>query len=685
MNEKKMPARLAVAAMLLLGLLSALVGCGSGNTLTPTATATQVGPDAATSEETPRSSATATVEPTTPPEPTSSPVATFEEGSCPFDVPAGAAVDCGYVVVPEDHGVPDGPTIKLAVVVVRDQSDDHRPDPLILLAGGPGEKVVELAAQTAQFLSLFAGSRDLVLFDQRGVGLSEPALDCPELVSAAFDLLDEVDPETALKANYDALLACRDHLVAEGHNLSAYTTAQSAADVAAIREALGYEEINLYGGSYGSFLAQATMRAHPEGIRSVVLESVWPLETSLLVERLDNGARMGLRLIDACASDLECAAAYPDLETVFFDVIDRLNADPAPITITNPLDGQSYAAMLSGDAVYGVLLATFYQTQLIPALPQAIYDVSNGDYELMTQLSGARLMLLDLTSSGMAHSVLCSEDLVGHTAEEIIERVEALPRQLRGRADPNLAVEYGSVAACEAWPVGQVDASFKQALTSDIPTLIIAGEYDAVTPPEYARAVAGRLSNSTLFEIPGAGHGGDTTSPCAIGIIADFLERPTSAPDGSCVADLPELAFDLPAEPLAVELEPWSSEEVGLSGLVPAGWQEVQPGLFVRGSSALDQAALQVAVVPFGVAEVPAAMAQNYGLSEPLELTGHREANGLTWMLYSFDVQGAHRELAAAGDGEVSYILVVRSAPDEREGIYASVFSPMVDALVPIP
>ncbi|MGB3904333.1 MAG: alpha/beta fold hydrolase, partial [Anaerolineae bacterium] len=190
-----------------------------------------------------------TAEPTATVEPTQEPVATFEEADCPFDVPEGAPVECGFVVVPEDHNDPDGPTIRLSVAVLKDQSADHQPDPVMLLSGGPGEKTVANALAIGPTLAPIHPNRDLIIFDQRGAGLSEPALECPEFVQAFFDLLDEPDADVAQQALFDASMACRDRLVSEGHNLSAYNTVQNAADVNAIRIALGYDQVNLYGGS----------------------------------------------------------------------------------------------------------------------------------------------------------------------------------------------------------------------------------------------------------------------------------------------------------------------------------------------------------------------------------------------------------------------------------------------------
>ena len=239
-------------------------------------------------------------------------------------------------------------------------------------------------------------------------------------------------------------MTCRDRLVSEGYNLSAYNTVQNAADVNAIRFALGYDQVNLYGGSYGSLLAQATMRDHPQGIRSAAINSVLPLEKSLLVEGTTTRANAVLRLLNACAADEACNSAYPNLQDVLFEVIDRLNAEPIPITVTNPLDGQSYDAVLTGDAMLGNLVTFLYVTQIIPVLPQAIYDVHNEDYQLMTQLSSTRLALLDLISRGMTLCVFCTDDLIGRTPEDLLNIRAALPRQLVGGTDPEVTIEYGN-------------------------------------------------------------------------------------------------------------------------------------------------------------------------------------------------------------------------------------------------
>jgi len=610
----------------------------------------------------------------------------FEAGTCPFEVPASTedAVECGFVVVPEDHSDPDGTTIRLAVAIIKDQSEHHQPDPVMLLSGGPGEKTVHNALALAQGLAPIHPNRDFIVFDQRGVGLSEPALECPEFMQALFDLMGEPDPDVALQTQFDAVMACRDRLVSEGHNLSAYNTTQNAADVNSIRIALGYDQVNLYGGSYGSLLAQATMRDYPEGIRSVVLTSVLPLEKSLFVEGSTTIAKAIMHLLDTCANDEVCNSAYPDLQKVLFEVIDLLNADPIPITVTSPLDRQSYNALLTGNAVLGNLVAILYQTPLIPSLPQAIYDVYNEDYDLITKLSSIRLALLDATSRGMTFSVLCTEDLVGRTPEDLLAVRGALPRQLVDTADPEAIVEYGNFGICENWPVQEADAWVKEPLARDIPTLILGGEFDPVTPPEYGQLVAAHLSHSYFFELPGVGHF-IITDECARSIAGIFFDDPTRAPDASCIAEMPGMVFAVPGEAQEVVLEHFSDEERGFSGLVPAGWIEISPAVLTRSNSALDPTYFVIATEPLNPAEMFAELARQLGVDPEMESVARSQVGNFTWDFYTFERPGGYPAfLALTGDSEKAYFVYLVSEPDEQDALYDQLFLPAVEAMTPL-
>lgn len=659
-----------------LGLLPLLVAtaCASSQ-----ATVTPAGPSDLTPEARPATTTQAAAEP-----PGLTDIPRFEPGDCPFQVPPGAPVECGFVVVPADHNRPEGPTLRLAVVIVRDQSEAHQPDPVILLAGGPGEKVVANGLILAQIFVPTIPSRDFVFFDQRGAGLSEPALECPEWEHSLLDTLDEIDPETSMRTNFEALLACRDRLLAEGRDLSLYNNLQNAADVESIRQALGYSRVNLYGGSYGSLLAQVTAREHPAAIRSIVLWSVWPVEKSLLVDATTATADAVLQLLETCESDDACRQSYPELREVLFAVIDRLNAEPATITVTNPLDGVSYAASLSGDAVFSNLVGLLYQTQLIPALPQAIYDIYEGDYELMAKLISQNLVMYRAMSRGMTYSFVCTDDLIGRTPEDIIRLKATLPPQLAGRLGPDLIRKYGIFGVCEHWPVQQASADVKRPLVSEIPVLLLEGDLDPVTPSAYARQVASHLPNSYFYEFPGIGHNILVSSECAREMAGAFLEDPSQEPDSRCVDELPGLAFDIESEPKALVLEEYVDEARGFRGLLPVGWQELAPANLLRSSSALDPSYFVLEAAPLADSEMLALLASQLAFDPALEPVSTEELGSFTWDFYAFERRGYPADLALTERGGVTYFVFMISAEEEHEAMHEQLFLPAVEAMSPL-
>jgi pimeloyl-ACP methyl ester carboxylesterase len=220
---------------------------------------------------------------------------TFEEADCPFKEPSGITLDCGYLTVPENYAEPNGTQIRLAVAIARHPSGNPEPDPIVYLEGGPGGSPLEFLYLTfnTQYQALFETNRDIVIFDQRGIGYSEPALDCPEMQALNIELLDyELDGATLTQDELDTLLvdslmACGETLSVD-NDLSAYNSASNAADVESLRMALGYEQINLWGISYGTRLALTIMRDYPDGIRSVVIDSVYTPDVNLFSASPEN-------------------------------------------------------------------------------------------------------------------------------------------------------------------------------------------------------------------------------------------------------------------------------------------------------------------------------------------------------------------------------------------------------------
>lgn len=687
------------AFLIVLSILATLAGCGQEPTQPPSPAPTEVAAaptDTVQPTEPPVPTATPTVEPTEEPPtptvvPTEEPAATFEEADCPFDVPYGQTVDCGYLVVPENRQDPGSPTIRLAVAVFRHPDGAPEPDPIVYLEGGPGGSPLEFISLTfdAAYSPLWAANRDIIIFDQRGVGFSEPVLDCPDMVELSRELLDsEIDgklltDEEMYNLALDTLLSCQQDLSAQA-DLSAYNTAENAADVNDLRLALGYDEVNLWGISYGTRLALEVMRLYPEGLRSVVLDSVYPPEVDLYLGTPASADRAFDLLFDSCAADPACSAAYPDLRTVFFDTVDRLNEEPVAIEIVHAFTGERMDGLLNGDDLMAFLFQFLYYADVIPSLPQIIYDASQGDYDMIVRLAGVLVAEQEVMSQGMHLSVQCHDEVSGSSLEEF-EAVLAEYPELDSLFEDSLLGRLG-YEVCAAWGAGAADAAENEPVRGDVPTLVLAGEYDPITPPDWGQQVAGTLDNGYFFEFPGQGHGTSVSSDCARDMMVAFLDDPTSAPDDACRAGMSGPEFVAPgAGAGGIVLESFVNEQMGVSGLVPAGWEEVSPGAYARGDSALDVALVLMQSGPFQAEQLLALLTQQLGLEEDPVAVGEREANDLVWTLYQVEVQGIVVDIALADAEDMALIALLQSEPDEHEALYDAVFLPVVDALVPAP
>lgn len=464
--------------------------------------------------------------------PTTSPSA-FHPAACPFKPAAGVVqgkdVQCGYLTVPTDHSRPQGPTIRLAVAIFKSTYTPAAAEPVLVLEGGPGTPGL---AYNAPYYTpdnigdVWLGDRDLILLDQRGVGYSQPSLFCTEF-------------NTLPNATYlEVLQACHDRLVRQGIHLSDYNTIQNAKDVHDLVHALGYHQVNLYSISYGTRLALTVLRLFPNDIRSVVLDSTAPPQVTLPLDWPANAQRGFETLFQGCAASAYCNQHYPHLQAVFAQVVSDLNAHPATFQATNPQTGQVETATITGDDVVSSLFSALYQTDLIPKLPKAIYLLANHDYLQLAALGGM-LNTPSLDSVGMYYSVECGEDYAFTTPQTLDAALQALEPESRHAFD--MQQNY---AACQMWNVQPVPAVQKQPVTSAIPTLILSGEYDAVTPPVYGRLAEQTLSRSYFFLFPGVGHGVVGRNACGTSLEQNFLDYPTVVPASDCLATLQEPFFE---------------------------------------------------------------------------------------------------------------------------------------------
>jgi pimeloyl-ACP methyl ester carboxylesterase len=464
----------------------------------------------------------------------------YHRWECPTPL---ADAECGYLTVPVDRAYPLGQKIKVSVAIFKSSSPRPAPDPVVYLNGGPGVAGLKHVGRYIRaLLPTVLEDRDLILVEQRGTGFSAPWLDCPELNDVPFRTLAQslTLPEASAYHSRQALI-CRDRLTREGINLAAYTSADAAADLADLRQALGYKEWNLYGLSYGTRLALTTMRDHPEGIRSVILDSVYmPPQAEFYAELWPNAAQTFRTLFRLCAQASGCDTAYPQLEDVFLQTIDHLNSRPATFPIVDPLTRAEVTGKMNGPGFVGLLYRLLYNTTDIPRLPDLIYRVHDGDYSLLPRLLTDPLNEPMRYSVGMNHTIHCSEE-APFTTREKVAAAGADPRY-QGHYHWDVDVE-AFLDFCDRWDRREPNAVENQPVVSAIPTLILAGELDPASPPVHGRLVAQSLHRSYFYEFPGIGHLAVYSTPCAEAMAMAFLNDPNTAPDASCIKDMTEPTF----------------------------------------------------------------------------------------------------------------------------------------------
>lgn len=436
------------------------------------------------------------------------------------------SAECGSFDVPEDRATGQG-TIALRVAVVRAVSRKAAGDAVFLLAGGPGQAATESYVAIAGALEPLARHRDIVLVDQRGTGGSN-ALDCPD---------DDPDATagTDMAVVKAAVAACR---AAQIVDPTPYTTREAVADLDAVRQALGYETVDLIGVSYGTRAAQSYARAYPERTRAMILDGVVPQDLALGTGMAAQSQRALDAMFARCADDAACHAAFGDARATFR----ALTSPAAPATVValaDPTSAEPLTVTLRAETVDVVTRFMLYAPETAALLP-LLYDLAgrrDDPRPLAAQFLTVTNDLAETISHGMGYSVLCSEDVPFYDPE-------AIAAGNRGTYLGDL-VTSGLIAACEAWPVPPAPDAFKALLTSDVPTLILSGELDPVTPPAYGERVLAGLAHGRHIVAPGQGHG-VLGRGCMPRLAAAFLDD--LAPedlDVACVANLRPAPFFL--------------------------------------------------------------------------------------------------------------------------------------------
>jgi len=454
------------------------------------------------------------------------PLARFEPAPCPYEagrVPPGERVDCGYLVVPEDRAADSPRTLRLAVAILRSPSPSPAPDPIVYLSGGPGDAALDTLEYWLDEAGPLRTARDIILFDQRGTGYSQPSLACPEFEALAPVVLGDVlSVNEWLSLEVEGAQACRDRLLAEGVNLAAYDTAASAADLKDLRVSLGLLEWNLFAHSYGTRLALTLMRDYPAGLRSAVLNAAQPLQAGWFEEAAANTDRAFNQLFSGCAQDPACARAFPDLPRRFFDAVDRLNT--SPLILTLPGAGQQ---LVSGRDLIGGGFSALYESDLIPYLPLAVAQIHAGNRAVVEGFATALGNENVIGRSGVWYSVMCRDEAPFNDRDRLAASLAAYPRYADVvRLDATLPV-------CDVWGAGQRPALETEPVRSAVPALVLAGQYDPIHPPAWSQLVASTLTNSFYYELANTGHDG-VFFGCGQDLAAAFIQQPGVAPNLPC-------------------------------------------------------------------------------------------------------------------------------------------------------
>ena len=436
--------------------------------------------------------------------------------------------ECGHLSVPEDPARPAARHIRLLVAVVPAISTIRRPDPLFVLAGGPGEAATAFYASVAPAFALIHRERDIVLVNQRGTAGSN-ALECgPGAGDGGPPTPAQIAAETER-----CLKRLRKHA-----RVRFYTTDLAVQDLDRVRAALGYRRINLYGSSYGTVVAQEYIRRYPSRVRSVILDGVVPPQVPIGAMSSIDAQRALLHIFAACARRGACRARFGNPQQLYRRVRRALAAHPAPVTLAGR-DGKPRRLKFTNYRLAQVLRLASYTPALAALLPLDLHEAAAGDFApLAGQFALIDRVYGNAIADGMNNTVVCSED-VPFFHITAAQRVR-MRRTFLGTAPIDDLEEL-----CRLWPHGPVGADFHAPLHSDVPALLLSGGDDPITPPRYAAEAARGFTHSLSLVIPGFGHG-QLMDPCMGRVMAQFVRRASVAGlDTECLRNLRPMPFFL--------------------------------------------------------------------------------------------------------------------------------------------
>jgi pimeloyl-ACP methyl ester carboxylesterase len=431
------------------------------------------------------------------------------------------ALRCVSVTVPLDHAKPQGPTLALHVTVAPAFRQGSRTDPLFVLAGGPGQAGSDVLVLLKAAFDRVRATRDIVFIDQRGTGRSGK-LGCVS------------KPEHETMGDAELMAELRACIAANKSPLSAYTTLAAARDLERVRLALGYGQVNLWGGSYGTRLAQTYARAYPSSVRALVLDGVAAPDQVIPAGGRDSQTALD-GVFAACAKDAACHKAYPNLRTEFDGLVTRLEAGDLRLSLPNPRTAEQTSFTMSSDRFLGTVHNILYAPADARRLPFLIHNASQGRWQpFIARQNLAGDFGNDASMSMLLHfAVVCAEDVPRFTPELMKADAAVLARPL-AEMMPKLCRDDIKVPAVPYAEPTRIDA----------PALLLSGALDPVTPPHRAASAARSMAHAQQIVVANAGHGVSQLG-CAPRLLRAFLDHPQDKLDAACMAEIPAPTFQL--------------------------------------------------------------------------------------------------------------------------------------------
>ena len=435
-----------------------------------------------------------------------------------------ASARCGSLDVPENPADPEGRKITLNIAVAPATGGTTEPDPVFFFAGGPGQAATETWVIIRPNLRQIRKTRDIVMIDQRGTGKSNK-LECESTIEE--DLNQEIDLDL-IRSETEKCLAELDG------DPRYYTTTIAMGDYNRVREAMGYDKINIMGVSYGTRSAQVYLREFPETVRTVILDSVVPMQLALGQEHAPMLDQSVAAVFADCAKDETCNALYPHHADELNQLFTQLRKEPHEITIINPVNGEPQAMYLTADTLGVAIRFLSYASETQALIPLLVHEaLTTGK---LSRLASQAILVMsglnEMLSRGMELSVLCTEDY------PFIDLNADYSDTLMG----NLFLQIIDLQ-CGIWPQGEVPDGFHDPVVSDTPVLLMSGERDPVTPPQYAARAAETFSNNVNLVARGQSHS-VMKNVCLRDITTAFIEKGSiEGLDTSCVEEIRPAPF----------------------------------------------------------------------------------------------------------------------------------------------